>query len=83
VVKIDVEGAEAACLEGAERLLSTVRPKLFCEVSETNAAAVGALLERHGYTLFDAGVAGISGITGAAARQPLRSPAWSTLALPR
>jgi len=77
VVKIDVEGAEADCLAGAERLLGEVRPKLLCEVSEPNAAAVGALLARHGYTILDAAIA------EAPLRQSLGTPAWSTLALPR
>ena len=74
VVKIDVEGAEADCLAGAERLLGRVRPKLLCEVSEPNAAAVGAIFKRHGYTMLDA---------SRAVREPLDTPTWSTLALPR
>jgi FkbM family methyltransferase len=74
VVKIDVEGAEADCLAGAERLLSEVRPRLLCEVSAPTAAAVGAILDRHGYTMLDA---------SQAVRQSLATPTWSTLALPR
>jgi FkbM family methyltransferase len=74
LVKIDVEGAELLCLRGAERLLGEVRPAVICEVSEENAAGVGALLHRHGYTLFDA---------AAEARRPLDRPVWNTLALPQ
>jgi FkbM family methyltransferase len=77
VVKIDVEGAEAACLAGAERLLGDIRPRLLCEVSESNAAAVGAIFTRHGYAMFDGAMAATS------KRQPLAAPAWSTLAIPR
>ncbi len=76
VVKIDVEGAEAECLAGASRLLAEIRPRLLCEVSEPNAAAVAGIFSRHGYTMLDAGVA-------PPLRQPLATPAWSTLALPR
>jgi FkbM family methyltransferase len=74
VVKIDVEGAEADCLAGAERLLAEIRPKLLCEVSEPSAAAVGAILKRHGYTMLDA---------AQGFRTPLDTPTWSTLAVPK
>jgi FkbM family methyltransferase len=75
VVKIDVEGAEHLCLEGATTLLETVRPVVLCEVSAENAATVNSLLKRSGYRVFDAAVP-------VAERQPLESPAWNTLALP-
>jgi len=74
-VKIDVEGAEVLCLQGAERLLSEVRPVVVCEVTGENADAVGDRLRGHGYTLFDAAEAPDR-------RQPLAAPAWNTLALP-
>lgn len=75
LVKIDVEGAELLCLRGAERLLREVRPVVICEVSEENAAEAGAILHRHGYTLFDAAAPPEE-------RRPLERPVWNTLALP-
>jgi FkbM family methyltransferase len=75
LLKIDVEGAELLCLRGAERLLSAVRPTLLCEVTAENAAAVGDLLRRHGYSLADASLP-------PELRRPLAAPVWNTLALP-
>jgi FkbM family methyltransferase len=75
LVKIDVEGAEALCLQGAEHLLSEVRPVVVCEVAEENAGTVGDRFRRHGYTLFDAAAP-------ADRRQPLAAPVWNTLAVP-
>lgn len=75
LVKIDVEGAEAQCLRGAQRLLSGVRPTIICEVSDENSDAVADLLRGHGYVLFDSSAA-------PASRHPLATPAWNTLALP-
>jgi FkbM family methyltransferase len=74
LVKIDTEGAELLCLQGAGRLLHEVRPTLLCEVAAANAREVGALLHGHGYTLFDA--------TAHPGREPLALPVWNTLALP-
>ncbi|UWQ20458.1 FkbM family methyltransferase [Jannaschia sp. W003] len=53
LVKIDVEGAELAALEGCARLLRDVRPVLYVEVSERNADAVTARLRAAGYALGD------------------------------
>ncbi len=53
VLKIDVEGAEAQVLRGAEHLLSTARPTIICEVRPDNAIAVASILHQYGYTLFD------------------------------
>lgn len=75
LVKIDVEGAEALCLQGAGRLLSEVRPAVVCEVTEENTGAVAEQLRQHGYTLFDAAAA-------PELRRPLAAPVWNTLALP-
>jgi FkbM family methyltransferase len=75
VLKLDTEGAEVRCLRGAERLLATCRPKIFCEVTAENAEAAGSILRRHGYLLFDAEVP-------AADRRPLPKPVWNTVALP-
>ena len=53
VLKIDVEGAEADVLRGAQRVLSEARPVLLCEVYEANAAYVTETLHAHNYRLFD------------------------------
>jgi FkbM family methyltransferase len=74
VLKIDVEGAELQVLRGAEKLLTTARPKLLCEVSR-NAEQVSALLRRLGYELYDA-------TTEFPGRQPTPVATWDTLALP-
>ncbi len=76
VLKIDVEGAEARCLRGAERLLAEVRPTLLCEVAAGNAEAATEILRRHRYTILDAAAA-------PEARTPLASAPWNTLAVPR
>jgi FkbM family methyltransferase len=75
LVKIDVEGAEAICLRGADALLDRARPRLVCEVSAEHAEEVTALLKRHHYQIYDA------------AEEPSRRRAvdpapWATLALP-
>ena len=75
LLKIDVEGAEALCLRGAERLLAEVRPLIVCEVAAENEAEVGERLCRHGYTLLDAALP-------ADRRTPRATPAWNTLAVP-
>jgi len=75
LLKIDVEGAEALCLQGAERLLREIRPAVVCEVTGENTEAVAAQLRRHRYALFDAAAA-------PALRRPLAAPVWNTLAVP-
>lgn len=75
VVKIDVEGAEAQCLRGAEVLLASVRPAIACEVSAENKEEIREILHRHRYQIFDAAAP-------PADRRPLAAPAWNTLALP-
>jgi FkbM family methyltransferase len=76
VLKIDVEGAEMLALRGATRLLTKIRPRIFCEVTAENAAEVGALFASCGYDVLDASAP-------AAARSPLASAPWNTLAVPR
>jgi len=75
LIKLDVEGAELACLLGAERLLARERPTLLCEITGENAPRVGHLLAATGYVLYDAEQA-------PELRQPLAAPAWNTLAVP-
>jgi FkbM family methyltransferase len=49
-VKIDVEGTEAELLRHGQRFLAELRPRILCEVLPgADAAALGALLEPHGY----------------------------------
>ncbi len=53
-VKIDVEGAEHMVLEGMEKVLSSARPIILCEVGIENQAFVTQTLLRHRYRLLDA-----------------------------
>jgi FkbM family methyltransferase len=75
LVKIDVEGSEQDLLNGAELLLTTVRPILLCEVSGPSTAAVTQILSSAGYTIFDADAIRTE-------RRPLPEAVWNTLALP-
>ncbi len=74
VVKIDVETHETRVLQGARRLLETVRPVIWCEVSPENSQTVFDLLDSFGYELYAA---------AAAERQPLARASWDTLAVPK
>lgn len=73
VLKIDVEGAEYQVLQGAHKLLSTIRPTILCEVNSESAVKVGGLLKTHGYEMFDLDVRKDQ-------RKPLASPTFNTLA---
>lgn len=53
ILKIDVEGAEMLTLQGADRILSTVRPAVFIEVCAETSIPVANLLRSHGYVLLD------------------------------
>jgi FkbM family methyltransferase len=55
IVKIDVEGAEAVVLAGAEQVLRE-HPVIICEVARRNSDAVGQVLTGYGYTLYDGDV---------------------------
>jgi FkbM family methyltransferase len=76
VVKIDVEGAEDACLAGATRLLSEVRPDVLCEISEKSDGTAAKIFHAHDYVLFNAALP-------PERRVALERPVWSTLARPR
>lgn len=52
-IKIDVEGAEAIVLEGADRVLSECRPTLYVEVGPTWRERVAEILTQHRYRMFD------------------------------
>ena len=69
VLKVDVEGAEAAVLRAATRILAEY-PTIICEVSSENTAVVTALLGD--YALCD-------GETG----RSVSAATWTTVAIPR
>lgn len=75
VVKIDVEGAEVDVLRGAEKLLTTIRPTIWCEVSPDNSMAVAELLLARDYELFAAALPEEK-------RVSLKRASWDTLAVP-
>ncbi len=75
VVKIDVEGAEALVLRGAEHLLSQHRPIVLFECHVGNIPELTALFARHRYRLIDYG-------GGEARAAATTSATYNTLALP-
>lgn len=75
VLKIDVEGAELGVFRGAAHLLETRRPLIIFESLVENREEVSAQLLRLGYTLYDSDLP-------ATRREPLREPAYNTLAVP-
>ena len=75
LVRLDLPGEEMKVLAGAGRLLTDVRPILLVTVTEPTRAAVGGLLQRGRYQLFDA-------FTNPADRLRLELPAGNTLAIP-
>lgn len=52
VVKIDVEGAEIAVLEGMRQTIDDHRPAIICELHDTHAAFC-ELMEEHGYRVIN------------------------------
>ena len=54
LMKIDVEGAEVACLEGAKSLLSRAQPIILIEVSERTRRPILDILAPLGYRFADA-----------------------------
>jgi FkbM family methyltransferase len=75
VLKIDVEGAEALVLRGAEQLLSKVQPRILCEVNEDNSKEVSGILRGFGYAIYDAD-------QPRASRQQTFLAPWNTIAYP-
>lgn len=53
VLKIDVEGAEHDVLRGAKRLLTEIRPVIYCEVAGNTSNEVTAIFREHRYRLWD------------------------------
>jgi FkbM family methyltransferase len=77
VVKIDAEGAEAAIIRGAGRLLAEVRPVLAIEVTPGPVGEeVTMALTAAGYLLYDAEAP-------PGERLPLATAPWNCLAVPR
>jgi FkbM family methyltransferase len=76
-VKVDVEGAEALALRGAQRLLRDVRPTVYIEVGQEHSDEVAKRLTDHGYALFDGAQLANE------ARGPTPNCAFNTLAIPR
>jgi FkbM family methyltransferase len=74
VLKIDAETHETRVLQGATKLLETVRPTIWCEVSPENAVAVFDLLHPLDYELCAAATE---------VRVPLKRASWDTLAVPK
>jgi len=74
VLKIDVETHELEVLRGANALLTSARPVIWCEVSPRNYAAMFELLTSAEYDLFNA-----------ESKERLRGghANWNTLAMPR
>lgn len=59
-LKLDLEGAEARALRGAEKLLSRARPHLLIEIEgahlqrqQSSAEDIDSVLRAHGYTLWE------------------------------
>ena len=74
-VKIDVEGAEIVLLEHARRLLSEVRPVIYCEVGKEQRSRVYEIFTAQNYQLFN-------GDLPTDQRQQLETCTFNTLALP-
>jgi len=74
-VKIDVENLEYRVLQGASRVLASVRPIVVCEVCGRAAPLVTRLFHQFGYTLYNAELP-------ASHRSPLPATVRNTLACP-
>jgi hypothetical protein len=51
-IKIDIEGAEVAALNGCSRVLLEARPSLYIEVSPENAETATRQMKHFGYDIF-------------------------------
>ena len=76
LVKIDVEGAEYQVLQGASRMLSDVRPKIYVEVGSDLSDSVTARLREHDYVLLDP-------MSPKSRRTRIVKCAFNTLAIPQ
>lgn len=75
VLKVDVEGAEDAVLEGSVRVLEESRPVVLCEVVEKNQPAVARIFAGANYDLRDAASPGFS--------NKVDTPTSNVVAIPR
>ncbi len=76
VLKIDVEGLEHCVLAGGSKLLSEVRPRIWCEVTPKNTEQVTSILQSANYGIYNANVDPLQ-------RKLLPRAVWDTLALPK
>ncbi|MFG6589226.1 FkbM family methyltransferase [Sulfitobacter sp. MOLA879] len=53
-IKVDVEGAELAVLEGAANLMSEHHPTFYAEIGHSVFSACAHLVRKNGYLIFDA-----------------------------
>lgn len=53
VLKIDVEGAEVKVLKGGEKVLSTVRPLIYCEIARENVLELKSVFTKFDYRYLD------------------------------
>lgn len=72
-IKVDVEGAEALVLEGAEKVLSECRPIFYIEVGSEQRDNVAGILKQHRYRIFDGDATDGCEMDGCP---------WNTLAVP-
>jgi FkbM family methyltransferase len=75
LLKIDVEGVEAAVLNGAKNILRTKRPIILVEVGSESADVVADCLHSEGYELFD-------GDSDNWPESRISLCTWNTLAIP-
>jgi FkbM family methyltransferase len=74
-LKVDVEGAEYQVLQGANRMLSEVRPKIYVEVGSELSDSVTAKLREYDYALLDP-------LSPRSQRTSMVKCAFNTLAVP-
>lgn len=59
LIKVDVEGHEAALFKGAKETLRTRRPDILCEITGNPGEAVSTLLKDAGYSFYQVTEAGL------------------------
>ena len=52
MIKLDIEGAEALALKGAEKILAEIRPVFYIEIADHTSAEVSSIFHDFGYDLF-------------------------------
>lgn len=74
-IKIDVEGAEIEVLKGACKILSKIRPIIYCEIGSEQTSDVTNILKSAKYILYDGNIPKTE-------RSPLTYCTYNTLAYP-